>query len=95
MLFQKPSLRTRVSLETGMTQLGGHAIYYPLENSPFGKKESISDTAKVLSRMVDIITIRISSRNEVRELAANATVPVINTLDDYAHPCQMLADLQV
>jgi ornithine carbamoyltransferase len=95
MLFQKPSLRTRVSFETGMTELGGHAIYYPLGDSPLGKKETISDTAKVLSRMLSVITARINSRKDMQELADNSTVPVINILDDFAHPCQMLADLQV
>lgn len=94
MLFEKPSLRTRVSFETGMTQLGGHAIFYSTADSPLGKKETISDTAKVLSRMVDIVMARVMSRNQIRGLISNSTIPIINALDDFAHPCQMLADLQ-
>eukprot|EP00755_Sulcionema_specki_P018476 Sspe_Gene.11668::Locus_3954_Transcript_1_1_Confidence_1.000_Length_1240::g.11668::m.11668/K00611/OTC, argF, argI; ornithine carbamoyltransferase len=93
MLFEKPSLRTRVSLETGMYQLGGHGIFYSIENSPMGKKESVSDTGKVLSRMVQGITGRVMSRESLRGLAAVSSVPVINALDDYAHPMQMMADL--
>ena len=92
-LFEKPSLRTRVSLETGMTQLGGHCIYYALADSPLGKKESIFDTAKVVSRYVDVLTARVNTRQAVDELIANAHIPVVNALDDYGHPCQMLADL--
>jgi len=93
-LFEKPSLRTRVSLETGMTQMGGHAIAYMIENSPLGKKESAEDTGAVVSRMVDGVTARVNCRTQVDALAANATVPIINALDDWAHPMQMLADLQ-
>ena len=92
-LFEKPSLRTRVSLETGMTQLGGHCIYYALADSPLGKKESIFDTAKVVSRYVDVLTARVNTRQAVDELIANSHIPVVNALDDYGHPCQMLADL--
>ena len=93
MLFEKPSLRTRVSFETGMTQLGGHAIMYSIADSPLGKKETFSDTGKVLSRMADIIMARVNKRTDIRQLADNCTIPVINALDDFAHPCQMLADL--
>jgi ornithine carbamoyltransferase len=93
-LFEKPSLRTRVSLEVGMHQLGGQAIFYSIDNSPLGVKESIEDTGKVLSRMCQGITARVKSRKSVRALAQVASVPVINALDDYAHPMQMLADLQ-
>lgn len=93
MLFEKPSLRTRVSFETGMTQLGGHAIHYNIADSPLGKKESIQDTARVLSRYVDAVSARVFTRKAVEELAGNATIPVVNALDDFAHPCQMLADL--
>eukprot|EP01061_Rhynchopus_euleeides_P003796 TRINITY_DN1306_c0_g1_i1.p1 TRINITY_DN1306_c0_g1~~TRINITY_DN1306_c0_g1_i1.p1 ORF type:complete len:324 (+),score=129.24 TRINITY_DN1306_c0_g1_i1:287-1258(+) len=92
MLFEKPSLRTRVSLETGMHQMGGHGIFYSIDNSPLGKKESISDTGKVLSRMVQGITGRVMSRETTNGLAAVSSIPVINALDDYAHPMQMLAD---
>ena len=93
MLFQKPSLRTRVSFETGMTQMGGHAIFYSIADSPLGVKESFEDTGKVLSRMVDIIMARVNKRTDVGQLAANSTIPVINALDDWAHPLQMLADM--
>jgi ornithine carbamoyltransferase len=94
MLFEKPSLRTRVSLESGMNQMGGHAIFYSIVDSPLGKmKENIHDTAKTASRYVDVIAARLYSRKEFQELAKHATVPVINLLDDYGHPCQILADL--
>jgi len=93
MLFEKPSLRTRVSLETGMAQLGGHAIHYSLADSPLGKKETIQDTGKVVSRYADAVTMRVNSRQAVDEMVDSSTVPVINALDDFAHPCQMLADL--
>jgi len=92
-LFAKPSLRTRVSFEVGTTQLGGHAVYYPLDGSPLGEKEGIRDTAQCLSRFVDIIAARVHSRKTIEGLAANADVPVINMLDDFGHPCQMLSDV--
>ena len=94
MLFEKPSLRTRISFETGMQQLGGHAIFYSIKDSPLGKKENISDTAKVASRFVNIIAARVYKRQDVWDLAKYADVPVINMLDDYAHPCQILGDFQ-
>lgn len=95
MMFEKPSLRTRLSFEVGMTQLGGHAIYYDLSTSPLGKqKETVGDTAKTASRYADIIMARLFSHADIQELARNATVPVINALTDAAHPCQILADLQ-
>lgn len=93
MLFEKPSLRTRVSFETGMTQMGGHAIFYSVADSPLGKKETFSDTGKVLSRFVNVIMARLNKRTDIRQLAEASTIPVINALDDFAHPCQMLADL--
>lgn len=93
MMFNKPSLRTRLSFETGMTQLGGHAIYYDLAGQNLGTKESFYDTSRVSSSMVDVIMARVQSREEVRQLAAHSTVPVINALDDWAHPCQILADV--
>merc|ERR1719401_1406669 len=92
-LFEKPSLRTRVSLEVGMHQLGGQAIFYSIDNSPLGVKESIEDTGKVLSRMCQGITARVNSRKSVQNLAMVSSIPVINALDDYAHPMQMLADM--
>lgn len=94
MIFEKPSLRTRVSFETGMTQLGGHAIYYDMSTSPMGAgKESISDTARVVSRYVDIIMARLHEHSALVELAEFATVPVMNALTNDFHPCQILADL--
>ena len=93
MLFEKPSLRTRVSFETGVNRMGGHAIFYNIADSPLGKKESIEDTAKVLSRYVDVIMARVLRRDDIAALATHATVPVINGLDDFAHPCQILTDL--
>lgn len=94
MLFEKPSLRTRISFETGMEQLGGHAIFYSIKDSPLGKKENIHDTAKVASRFVDLIAARVFKREDIRELAKHSDVPVINMLDDFAHPCQILSDFQ-
>lgn len=93
MLFEKPSLRTRVSLEVGMTQLGGHAIAYMSGDSPLGVKETYEDTGAVLSRLCDAVTARVNTRDQIAGLASAATVPVINALDDSAHPMQMLADL--
>jgi len=92
-LYEKPSLRTRVSLEVGMHQLGGQAIFYSISDSPLGIKESIEDTGMVLSRLCQGITARVASRNSLRVLAQVSTIPIINALDDYAHPMQMLADL--
>jgi ornithine carbamoyltransferase len=94
MLFEKPSLRTRISFETGMQQLGGHAIFYSIKDSPLGVKENISDTAKVASRFVNIIAARVYKRQDIWELAKYADVPIINMLDDFAHPCQILGDFQ-
>ncbi len=93
MLFEKPSLRTRVSFETGMTQLGGHAIYYNISTSPLGKKESIEDFARVITRMCDAIMARTFSHRSVEVLSELCTIPVVNGLTDFSHPCQILADL--
>ncbi len=94
MFFQKPSLRTRTSFEVAMVQLGGHAIYYDLGASPWSKgKESIPDTAKVVSRFCDALTARLYRHQELQELARYATISVINALTDYEHPCQILGDL--
>ncbi len=93
MLFEKPSLRTRVSFEVGMFQMGGHAIFSDAKSTPLGAKESISDTAKVISRYCDIITARMFRQQDVEELAKNASVPLINGLTDIFHPCQILSDL--
>lgn len=94
MFFQKPSLRTRISFETLMTQCGGHSIYYATDSGPMGAKESLSDTAQVISRYVDVVMGRLNSREDIGELAKHATVPVINGLDDFGHPTQMFADMQ-
>tara|TARA_Y100000294_G_scaffold160735_1_gene164608 strand:+ start:264 stop:1187 length:924 start_codon:yes stop_codon:yes gene_type:complete len=93
MIFEKPSLRTRISFEVGMTQLGGHAIYMDIKDSPLGKKESIDDTAKTSSRYCDIMMARLFKQDSIEKLANNATVPVINGLTDIFHPCQILSDL--
>lgn len=92
MIFEKPSTRTRVSLETAMTQLGGHAIYLNPNDMQIGRGETIGDTAQVLSRFVDVISYRAFKHENVLELARNATVPVINALDDLEHPVQIVAD---
>jgi ornithine carbamoyltransferase len=92
MIFEKPSLRTRVSFEVGFTQLGGTAIYLSPNEIQVGKRESVKDVAKVLSRFVDMIMYRAFKNEIVRELALHATVPVINGLDDVEHPCQAVAD---
>ncbi|RMF54689.1 ornithine carbamoyltransferase [Candidatus Woesearchaeota archaeon] len=94
MIFEKPSLRTRLSFETGMTQMGGHAIFYSIKDSPLGKKESIHDTAKTASRYVDIIMARLNKFTDLKELADNSSVPVIDALSDMNHPCQIICDLQ-
>lgn len=95
MIFEKPSLRTRVSFETGCTQLGGHAIHYDTSTSPFGAgKESIADMIRVVSRYVDIVMARLFDHAHIEEMAAHSAVPVINALTNYSHPCQILADLQ-
>jgi len=94
MIFQKPSLRTRISFETGMAQLGGHAIYLAPNDIGIGERESVKDVARNMSRWVDLIMIRTFSHDTCLELAREASVPVINALTDRLHPCQLLADLQ-
>jgi ornithine carbamoyltransferase len=93
MVFEKPSLRTRVTFETGMTQLGGHAIYLAPADIQLGKRESVPDVARNLSRWVDFIMARVFAHQTVEELAKNATIPVINALSNVEHPCQIMADL--
>lgn len=93
MIFEKSSMRTRVSFEVAMTQMGGHAIYLTKHDINLGERESIKDVAKVLSRYVDCIAIRTYAHETVVELANSSSVPVINALSDYTHPCQALADL--
>ncbi len=93
MIFEKPSTRTRISFEVGTTQLGGHALYLSPKDMQVGRGETIADTAKVLSRYVNCIMYRAFDHNMMLELAENASIPVINGLDDVEHPCQILADL--
>jgi ornithine carbamoyltransferase len=93
MVFEKPSLRTRVSFEVGMSQLGGKALYIGPDELSIGKRESVSDVANVLSRYVSAIMYRAFSNQTMKELAKHASVPVINGLDDIEHPCQCAADL--
>jgi ornithine carbamoyltransferase len=93
MIFQKPSTRTRVSFEVGMYQLGGTALYLAAGDLQLGRGETIKDTAVVLSRYLDGIMIRTFAQTDVEELAAHASVPVVNGLTDSAHPCQALADV--
>src|SRR3954467_8276797 len=92
MLFQRPSLRTRVTFEAGMTQLGGHAIYLT-NDVVLGARESVRDVARNLDRFVDAIVVRTGPHEVVAELATNAAIPVINGLTLREHPCQALADL--
>ena len=93
MIFEKSSMRTRVSFEVAMTQMGGHAIYLTKDDINLGERESIKDVSKVLSRFIDCIAIRTYYHKTVTALADNASVPVINALSDYTHPCQALTDL--
>jgi ornithine carbamoyltransferase len=95
MIFEKPSLRTRLSFEAGMNQMGGHAIYYDMSTSPFGGgKESIADTVRTMCRYVDIIMARLFKHEDLLEMARYSTVPIINALTNFSHPGQILADLQ-
>ncbi len=93
LLFQKPSTRTRVSFEAGMNQLGGHALVLPMGDIQLSRGETVSDTARVLSRYLDGIVIRTYDHAVVEEWAAEAGMPVINGLTDHSHPCQALSDL--
>lgn len=93
MIFQKASTRTRVSFETGMYQLGGHPLFLSSNDLQIGRGEPVEDTARVLSRMLDGIMIRTFAQAEVDALAEYGSIPVINGLTDYCHPCQVLADL--
>ena len=94
MLFDKSSTRTRVSFEAGMVQFGGHALFLSSKDTQLGRGEPVEDTARVLSRMVDIIMIRTFSHETVERFARASDIPVINGLTDLVHPCQLLADLQ-
>jgi ornithine carbamoyltransferase len=94
MIFEKPSLRTRVSFETGVCQMGGDAIYYDMSTSPMGAgKETIHDSVKTLSRYADLIMARLFEHAHMEEMALCADIPVINGLTNFNHPCQILSDL--
>lgn len=93
MIFQKASTRTRVSFETGMYQLGGHALFLSADDLQIGRGEPVEDTARVLSRYIDGIMIRTFAQKEVENLAEYGSIPIINGLTDLSHPCQVLADL--
>ena len=94
MIFEKSATRTRVSFETGMAQLGGTSLFLSPRDTHLGRGEPVEDTARVMSRMVDVIVIRANSHAMVERFAKNSRVPVINALTDRHHPCQLLADIQ-
>src|SRR5262249_51028518 len=93
LIFEKPSTRTRVSFELGMRQLGGDVVVLERDGSQLGRGETVADTARVLSRYVDIIMLRTTREEKLLELAEHASVPVINGLTDRTHPCQLMADV--
>ncbi|RUM78977.1 MAG: ornithine carbamoyltransferase [Candidatus Thioglobus sp.] len=93
MIFDKSSTRTRVSFETGMTQLGGHALFLSDKDIQLGRGEPITDSAVVISSMVDCIMLRVSSHADINTFADYSSVPIINALSDESHPCQLLADM--
>ncbi len=92
-IFEKPSLRTRLSFDVGMAELGGHCVYLSPQEVGLGRRESVADVARVVSRMVDAVVLRTNSHDTIEEFARCATVPVINGLSDLSHPCQGLADI--
>ena len=94
MVFEKSSTRTRVSFESGMAKLGGHAIFLSPRDTHLGRGEPVEDTARIVSRMADAIVVRTFEHERIEKFAAYSLVPVINALTDYQHPCQLLADIQ-
>lgn len=93
LIFEKPSLRTKLSFDLAITQLGGHVIYFGNEEIGLGKREKVSDVAKVVSSMADLVVARVFNHKSLEEFAQNCEIPVINALSDLEHPCQILADL--
>lgn len=93
MLFEKPSLRTKLSFDIGFNQLGGHPVYFGPAEVGLGEREAVSDVAKVIAGMADLIVARVFNHSDLVELAKNSRVPVVNALSDLEHPCQALADL--
>lgn len=94
MVFEKSSTRTRVSFESGMAKLGGHAIFLSPRDTHLGRGEPVEDTARIISRMADAIVVRTFEHQRIENFAAHSLVPVINALTDFQHPCQLLADVQ-
>ena len=94
LLFEKPSLRTKVSFDIGIQQLGGHSLYMGAAEVGFGKREPTSDIAKVLSRYAQAIVARVNTHSSLMEMAQHSEIPIINALSDWEHPCQTMADLQ-
>src|SRR6201985_100688 len=92
LMFEKASLRTRLSFETGINTMGGNAIFVDQTNSPLGEREAIADVARNVERWVDVIVLRTYAHDTITEMATNSRVPVINALSDFEHPCQALAD---
>ena len=92
-IFEKPSLRTRLSFDVGMSELGGHCVYHSPQEVGLGRRESVADVARVVSRMVDAVVLRTNSHETIEEFARCSTIPVINGLSDLSHPCQALADI--
>jgi ornithine carbamoyltransferase len=92
-IFEKPSLRTRLSFDVGMTELGGHCVYLSPQEVGLGRRESVADVARVVSRMVDAVVLRTNSHETIEEFARYSSIPVINGLSDLSHPCQGLADI--
>src|SRR5262249_40998175 len=93
LIFEKPSLRTRASFEAAMAQLGGSSIFLSANDGALGQRESVPDFARTLSHYADAIVLRVFQHTTLEEFAAHSSVPVINGLSDYAHPCQALGDL--
>ncbi len=93
LVFEKPSLRTRVSFEAGMAQLGGRSLFLGVSDGAIGQRESVADFARTLSEYVDVVALRVFSHRTLEEFAAHSSIPVVNALSDAAHPCQALGDL--